>query len=132
MAGILFVQKYFFVFKILSHFWQRLVEEAGPSAREPVVVPPLDDVVHTTTLLLWPVATVAAATATCVVGRVVVSRAAFHPPYALLHTPVGARRPTMLLAAAALLRICEGGIAPGGWFFCDPATSPQSDLFTAQ
>ena len=80
-----------------------------------------------TTLYHRTTTTVAAATATCVVGRVV-SRAAFHPPYALLHTPVGARRPTMLLAAAALLRICEGG----GRFFCDPATSPQSDLFTAQ
>ena len=33
----------FLVFKILSHFWQRLVEEAGPSAREPLVVPPMDD-----------------------------------------------------------------------------------------
>ena len=74
-----------------------------------------------TTLYHHTSTTVAAATATCVVGRVVVSRAAFHPPYALLHTPVGARRPTMLLPAAALLRICEGGFA----FFATPPRRPN-------
>ena len=47
LASISFAEKYFFGFKILSHFWQRLVQEAGPSGREPVVVPPLDDAAPT-------------------------------------------------------------------------------------
>ena len=97
--------------EILSHFWQRLVEEAGPSAREPLVVPPMDDnVLHCK--ILQPPAVYRSLHYMQVVRRAASSRAAFQPPSTPSRSP-----PVALSPAAALLRICEHRGDSVGRFF---------------